>query len=266
MTPAPYPADTRAKGWRFEIDTERIRQSDTWALAPAETRPWLLMLWMVAWEQTPCGSMPNDDVLIAARLGLTPKVFAKQRAVLMRGWWLAEDGRLYHPVIAERVAEMVDYREKAATRKADYRARMQAQQADGQGSHAEVPAESRGTNDTGTGTGTGTLEEIKRTDAIASAAAAAHSDAQEAIFALGVPMLMAAGVPEKNARSMLGRLRKYNPDHAVVAAIDRCAKANALQPVEFLQGCLKTSAHFNRQEAQEHDAKRVAAEWVGATA
>lgn len=97
---------------------------------------------------------------------------------------------------------------------------------------------------------------------VAIATAAAAADGQEAIFALGVPLLIAAGVPEKNARSFFGRLRKFNPDTAIVAAIDRCAKAHALQPVEFLQGCLKTSAHFNRQEAMEQDAARVAAEWA----
>lgn len=36
---APYPSDTRPKGWRFELDYERIEASDTWALAPAEVRP-----------------------------------------------------------------------------------------------------------------------------------------------------------------------------------------------------------------------------------
>ena len=30
---APYPAITRAKGWRFELDYEQVDQSDTWALA-----------------------------------------------------------------------------------------------------------------------------------------------------------------------------------------------------------------------------------------
>jgi hypothetical protein len=40
----PYPADTRAAGWRFDLDTTRIRQSDTWTLARPEIRPWLLML------------------------------------------------------------------------------------------------------------------------------------------------------------------------------------------------------------------------------
>lgn len=82
MIQAPYPGDTRAKGWRFDLDHERIRQSDTWALATAELRPWLLMLWMVAWEQTPCGSLPDSDELIAARIGMSSKAFDKHRAVL----------------------------------------------------------------------------------------------------------------------------------------------------------------------------------------
>ncbi len=111
-SPAPYPADTRAKGWRLEIDHERIRQSDTWALATPEVRPWLLMLWMVAWEQTPCGSLPDDDALICARIGMSPKNFAKARDVLMRGWWKADDGRLYHNVLAIRVQEMLARRTK----------------------------------------------------------------------------------------------------------------------------------------------------------
>lgn len=118
----PYPADTRAKGWRFELDHERIRQSDTWALASPEVRPWLLMLWMVAWEQTPCGSLPAEEPLIAARIGMPLKGFIKHRALLLRGW-KAIDGRFFHPVLTERVCEMIEQREKRAKRVADHRAR-----------------------------------------------------------------------------------------------------------------------------------------------
>lgn len=145
MTP-PYASDTRAKGWRFELDYERIRQSDTWALALPEHRPWLLMLWMVAWEQTPCGSLPDDDALIAARIGMAPKAFAKARDTLRRGWWLAEDGRLYHQAITQHVLRMVDKRAKEATRKAGNR----------QGTPPSVPRDNTGTDATGTETGTST--------------------------------------------------------------------------------------------------------------
>lgn len=162
----PYAGDLRAKGWRFEIDTERIRQSDTWALAPAEMRPWLLMLWMTAWEQSPCGSLPNADDLIAARIGMPAKLFAKHRAVLLRGWWLATDGRLYHHVITQQVLVMQRQKDGDRRRQAEKRVRDEQRRAAEMGAglvdessdpeggdsrdegviHTEVTAESRVTN------------------------------------------------------------------------------------------------------------------------
>jgi hypothetical protein len=162
MKSAPYPADTRAKGWRFELDLERIRQSDTWALASADLRPWLLLLWATAWEQTPCGSLPSDIALIAARIGMALKVFEKHRAILLRGWFEAEDGRLYNNVITERVLAMMQSRRKEADRKALARAKSDMGSSVTPG---VVPLLSRGTSTglhhesaTGTGTGTGTEE------------------------------------------------------------------------------------------------------------
>lgn len=68
-------------------------------------------------------------------------------------------------------------------------------------------------------------------------------DPAEVIFAVGVPLLIQAGVPEKNARSFLGHMRKKaegrGGDAAVVDAINRCMEQRALQPVEFIQGCFK---------------------------
>lgn len=124
--PAPYPPDTKPKGWRFELDYERIEQSDTWALAPAELRPWLLMLWFTAWKQTPGGSLPNDDALIAVRLGMPMPMFTEHRNVLMRGWWQADDGRLYHDTLTERVLDMLTKKEKERLRQAEYRNRKRA--------------------------------------------------------------------------------------------------------------------------------------------
>lgn len=146
IRPVPYPADTRAKGWRFELDLERVMQSDTWALASPDHRPWLLMLWAVAWQQVPCGSMPSEEALIAARLGMKTAAFKKVKDVLMRGWWLAEDGRLYHDTITERVNDMMGRKEGERKRKAEYRARMEAERKAAEASG--VPRMSHGT-DTG---------------------------------------------------------------------------------------------------------------------
>jgi len=132
-------------------------QSDTWALATPDLRPWLLMLWTTAWQQQPCGSMPADETLMAARLGMASKAFAKAKSILLRGWWLAEDGRMYHDTIVERVQEMLDYKAKEKQRKADYRARMAGNvPRDNNGTDAGQTQDSGGSDATGTGTGTGT--------------------------------------------------------------------------------------------------------------
>lgn len=150
--PPPYPADTRAKGWRFELDYEKIEQSDTWGLT-TETpvaRPFLLMMWLVAWTQEPCGSLPNDEGLIRARCCVPVTIWPKVRTIMMRGWWLASDGRLYHDTLTKRVEEMIEYRRKNAKRVADFKAAKREQQ----GGNALPTHDSQGNNDTGTGTGT----------------------------------------------------------------------------------------------------------------
>ena len=170
--PVPYPADTKAKGWRFELDMDQVMQSDTWALAAPDERPWLLMLWATAWKQSPCGSMPSDPKLICARLGMTAKQFEKSKEVLLRGWWLADDGRLYHDTIASRVLDMLNRKNGERQRKAEYRARKEAEERlrDANSRVQDSPfvpdlshgteqgqtRESQGVDATGTGTGTGT--------------------------------------------------------------------------------------------------------------
>ena len=163
--PPPYAADVRSRGWRFELDLEQVQQSDTWALAPADIRPWLLMLWTTAWQQQPCGSMPAEDALIAARLGMPAKLLAKHRSILLRGWTQHDDGRLYHATITHRVLAMLEVKNVERQRKADYRARMDAERRarpsvdvprDRDGTDEGQAGDSGGSDATGTGTGTGT--------------------------------------------------------------------------------------------------------------
>lgn len=163
IRPAPYPAKTKAKGWRFEIDYEKVDQSDTWSLASEipMAQPALLMMWLMAWTMEPVGSMPNDQNIIRAKCKIPPTVWSKVGPLLMRGWWLAEDGRLYHDTIVQRVLEMLEYRRKEAERRGRNR-----------GSPADVPPLSRGTHtgqqqdsdgspDTGTGTSSSLRSEGK---------------------------------------------------------------------------------------------------------
>lgn len=123
----PYPPDTRVKGWRFQLDHERIQQSDTWALSPADMRPWLLMLWHIGWQQTPAGSFPNEDRVIAAKIGMDVRIFTAHRDILMRGWRLHSDGRLYHQAIVEQVQQYQEFNRKERERVAAWRAAKKAE-------------------------------------------------------------------------------------------------------------------------------------------
>jgi hypothetical protein len=227
--PAPYTSDTRAKGWRFELDYERIAQSDTWDLA-AEipmAQPALLMLWMVAWQQTPCGSLPNDEQIIRAKCRIPAEQWPAMREVLLRGWWLAEDGRLYHHTLVERVREMMERRRKESDRKAMARGRKPASippedpfdpegvlglsHGTGAGLHPESDT------GTGTGTGTGTSTSTKRdvTPAGDSVGAASPSRgarlAQDWVLpkAWGEWAVEELGMPADQVRTEAAKFRDY---------------------------------------------------------
>ncbi|MGE4072738.1 MAG: DnaT-like ssDNA-binding domain-containing protein [Lysobacterales bacterium] len=123
MIDAPYPSDLEAKGWSLDLDYERIEQSDTWAIASPEQRPWLLMLWMISWRQVPVASLPNNDRLIAARIGMPVEQFTEWKEVLLSGWELATDGRLYHKTLTAHVLRMAEKRNKDRARVAAFRAK-----------------------------------------------------------------------------------------------------------------------------------------------
>lgn len=60
----------------------------------------------------------------------------------------------------------------------------------------------------------------------------------EIIFTYGVPLLISAGTPDKQARSFLGGLRKNHGDDALVDALRDCLKEKPLQPLEWLARAL----------------------------
>ena len=119
----PYPPDLEAKGWSLDLDYERIEQSDTWALASSDQRPWLLMIWLVSWRQCPVASFPNNDTLIAARIGMPIDQFSAWRDILLAGWQAASDGRVYHKTLTQHVVRMANKRAKDRDRVANFRAK-----------------------------------------------------------------------------------------------------------------------------------------------
>lgn len=79
-------------------------------------------LWLKSWDQVPAGSLPNDDIELArlAELARDVKLFKKLKDGALRGWLLCNDGRLYHPVVAEGVNNAIEHKvkQRAKTAKA----------------------------------------------------------------------------------------------------------------------------------------------------
>lgn len=111
MTDRPIPltpADCDLRDFPFmPLDVVRLRDSDLTSLETAEAFRAAVMLWCASWHQLPAASLPNDNRVLAnlAGYGRVVKEFEKEREGALRGWVLCSDGRLYHPVVAEKAVE-----------------------------------------------------------------------------------------------------------------------------------------------------------------
>lgn len=146
----PYPADTRAHGWRFFVDVARAVNSTTFTMAPDAVRPWLWHTWISSWQQVPAGSLPAEDEVLIAILRIDPAFYAAYRSTLLRGWVQHSDGRLYHKVISGQVLAML--RERAKWRKSKTKARQATESTD---VHEDSAGSPSGVHRVGVGVGVG---------------------------------------------------------------------------------------------------------------
>lgn len=64
-------------------------------------------LWLKSFHQVPAGSLPVDDVELCrlAELGRDLRSWGEIKAGALYGWIRCDDGRLYHPIVAEKANE-----------------------------------------------------------------------------------------------------------------------------------------------------------------
>lgn len=109
MTPAPLvPACVDLRDFRFyPIDAVRLRDSRFSASVTGEEFRAGILLWLAAWHQVPAASLPDDDIELAqlAGFGRVVSAWREVRAGALYGWVKCSDGRLYHPVMAEKAIE-----------------------------------------------------------------------------------------------------------------------------------------------------------------
>lgn len=78
-------------------------------------------------------------------------------------------------------------------------------------------------------------------EAIASDAAPVV-DPTKIMFDAGVSIITSAGKSETRARSWLAGARKQHGEEAVIAAIGRAKREGAIDPISFMEGCLRAKA------------------------
>ena len=107
--PAPLiPKDVDLRDFPFmPVDIVRLFNSEFHALSDDAAWRAGVTLWLKSYHQVPAASIPDDDIALArlAELGRDVKAWKKMRATALRGWVKCSDGRLYHPVVAEKAME-----------------------------------------------------------------------------------------------------------------------------------------------------------------
>lgn len=89
------------------LDVVRLRDSGLTAKATGDEFRAAVLLWCASWHQVPAASLPNDDAELAnlCGYGRALREWRRVRDGAMRGWVLCSDGRLYHPIIAEKARD-----------------------------------------------------------------------------------------------------------------------------------------------------------------
>lgn len=127
MTEPMTPEDSDLRGLTFmPLDVVRLRDSDLALRSTGDEFKAAVMLWCVAWHQTPAGSLPDDDFLLCRWSTLTERAWKKAKTGALRGWVKCADGRLYHDTVAEKAREAWDERKGYRKKRDADRARLQA--------------------------------------------------------------------------------------------------------------------------------------------
>ena len=248
------PPESDLRGMPYmPLDVVRLFDSDFYALSSGDEFKAGLTLWGKAFMQTPAGSLPNDDRLLAHLSGAGMPLWKRVKAMALRGWVLCSDGRLYHRTVAEKVQEAWRCRlERRARTEAARAARLASRAA----SNTEPPpsvTEPVTTSVTDNVTriatrvvtaskGTEQKKEESKKGSGASAPDAGASDARSQLWTEGVPILRGlTGLTDPRARSLLGRLLADARDDCAVVfnALWEANDARPLDPTAWLRAAVR---------------------------
>lgn len=240
------------------LDVLRLRDSDLAALPDAEAFRAAVLSWCVAWHQVPAGSLPDDDAALCRLLGYGRDIkgWLRLRAAgALRGYVQCSDGRIYHPVVAEKArdawqAKIAQRERTAAAREARQRQKKTASVTEPPSPLSQSPAPSVTDNVTGSkgqGQGQGEKERTETSsppvEAPPSPAVTPPPDARTALWSEGLGRLRRlTGKGDGQARGLMGQLCKLAADDcALVGSLLHEAEASRVgDPIPWLQAAIRT--------------------------
>lgn len=290
MTAPLVPAHVDLRDFPYmPLDVVRLRDSRLVSHTTGEGFRCAVLLWCVAWHQVPAGSLPDDDLQLAqyAGFGRVVKEWKKLRAEALHGWVLCDDGRWYHPTVAEKALEAWTERLKqryrtecARIKKAAQRAKVDAEYPSFEewsvsqdkivlspGTEQESPQDVAGETPSKGREGKG-REGNNSTEPNGSAAGAAPAEPipVDPIWGTGLAFLIRKGIPEKPARSLIGQLRKTAGDVQTGSMLADAESQDITDPAPWLMKAAAARAetgdtHATRTQGREslvdHAAKRA---------
>lgn len=100
------------------LEPRRLLDSDLFLLSSGSEFKGAVALWCWSWTQVPAASIPDEERVHAKVAGMSLVEWREVAEMALRGWSLCDDGRLYHPVVAEKALrgwiERIGMKERSA--------------------------------------------------------------------------------------------------------------------------------------------------------
>lgn len=234
------PADCDLRDFQFmPLDVTRLRKSKAWRICKRqpEVMFYMMNLWGASWHEVPAASLEDDDEALADYAACDLKKWGKIKDLVLHGWIKCSDGRLYHPVVAEKA--VTAWASKQTQRQKTDKARQALAQKRADASTETVPKTPTETVTVSKGEGEGKGKGEEEVSASLRSAGAAAPPADEArkppdpatqLWREGLAIL--ANLTKRGdvpCRKALGKmLDAIGGDHAALMAILR--KAETEQP------------------------------------
>jgi hypothetical protein len=287
------PADCDLQDFQFmPLDVMRLRDSDLAANESPEACWAAVLLWSAAWHQVPAGSIPDDDKWMAKHTGYgrIVKEWMRVRTGALRGWVKCSDGRLYHPVVAEKALEAWQAKLEQRWRSECGRIKKHNQRhgtniaapqfdawlssgrpvgqplfvPEDKGASPRTVSGEQASKRQGEGQGQGDSYSVPSGTGGEPPGKSAEQMTKDELWAVGKSLLVLAGMPGAQCGSFVGKLCKDHTDAVVLEAVRAAVVERPADPASFLVACCQRikgergGGRLNRQEALERQNQEIA--------